>query len=163
MQPKGWVLEQNYQPAVNQALCVCKADSRQVVACQAGPAWAWQGSYGKTESITQKGFHLTSPEALRPCPVLHSLTGLCQSLSACAAVGCLPTLSLGMSNATRSRGPASSPHQLWSSQCWPLASGFPFSPCRPNDRILRWEGTSTGCLFSDVPWEVANPLVAQTY
>lgn len=110
---------------------MCKADSRQVRACQAGPAWAWQGSYGKTESITQKGFHLTSPEALRHCPVLHSLTGLCQSPSACAAVGCLPTLSLGMSNATRSRGqpPALISFGVPSAGPWPVA--FHFSPAGP--------------------------------
>lgn len=103
-------------------LYVCKADSRQVVACQAEPAWAWQGSYGKTESITQKGFHLTSPEALRPCPVLYSLTGLCQSPSARAAVGCLPTPPVpgGQPPALISFGaPSAGP--------WPVAFHF-FSP-----------------------------------
>lgn len=133
-------------------LYVCKADSRQVVACQAEPAWAWQGSYGKTESITQKGFHLTSPEALRPCPVLYSLTGLCQSPSARAAVGCLPTPPVpgGQPPALISFGaPSAGP--------WPVAFHFFFS-CRLNGRSLRWEGTSTGWLFYDVPWEAANLL-----
>lgn len=92
-------LQQHYQPAVSQALCIRRANSRQAAVRQAGPAWAWQGVLWTGRVNYPERFHLTSPAICRPCPGLRSHAGLGQAPSACAGASCLTTLSSDMSSA----------------------------------------------------------------
>lgn len=99
-----------------------------------------RGPTGRQSQLPRKGSTLRPLKLSGPALGLHSLAGLCQSPSFCAAVGCLPTLSLGMSNATRSRGPASSPHQSRAPGAGRGPVAFHFSPAGPTAGSLGWQG-----------------------
>lgn len=156
LQWKWGSLQQSRRPAVHQAPCSCRTDSRQAACVRPGPPCAWHGVLRQTVNYPER-LHLTSP--LFADPALASTAAPASAKGSCSLCwGQLPANPiLRCAHAVR-----------WSRvQClcspapglpaWALGH-FHFSPCRPH-RILRWKGHQEAASSPMSTWQVASSLL----